>query len=282
MKQTISVLIPVYNRKHLVTEAVDSALSQDYPSFEVVVSDNYSTDGTWEECQRLYGDDPRVLLIRNSENLGPVPNWLSAAKAARGTYVKFLFSDDLLLPDCLSSLSSFLHKDVGFAYSACLIGEMVSGSKYSFPPPAPFGGEFQRLSSILGLFLYASSAGSSVPVSPGSAIFRRDLVISSLQNSIRNPASPESLLTGAGPDLNLFLDALKSHPRFIAVRRPLCFFRAHSGSFTIGDSRLSVAKGYAAALHSFYYQQPLVYRQFFRLSGSVRSLCRSAKSLLLR
>ncbi len=150
MKQRISVLIPVYNRKDLVVEAVNSALCQDYPSLEVVVSDNCSTDGTWEECLRLYGDDPRVLLVRNSENLGPVPNWLVAAKAAHGAYVKFLFSDDLLLPGCLSELSSCMSDDVGFAYSACLIGESVGDSKSSYLPPSPWGGCTQRLSAVFG------------------------------------------------------------------------------------------------------------------------------------
>jgi glycosyltransferase involved in cell wall biosynthesis len=274
MKQTISVLIPVYNRKHLVTEAVSSALSQDYPSLEVVISDNCSTDGTWDECLRLYGDNPRVLLVRNSENLGPVPNWLVAAKAARGTYVKFLFSDDLLLPGCLSELSSCLSDDVGFVYSACLTGESVGNSKCSYLPPNPWGGRTQRLSAKFGLLLYAAFAGSRVPVSPGSAIFRRKDAISSLENSICRPASHEALLTGAGPDLNLFLDALNAYPAFVAIRRPLCFFRSHPGSFTTGNLRPSVLMGYSSALLAFFGAQPIIYRCVLNIFASLRALRR--------
>ena len=97
----VSIIIPVYNRKKLVVESVESALIQGYGNFEVVISDNCSNDGTWEECIRRYESDPRVVLVRNSENIGPVPNWLAAALAASGDYVKILFSDDLLLDGCL-------------------------------------------------------------------------------------------------------------------------------------------------------------------------------------
>ena len=51
---------------------VDSALSQDYLDLEVIVSDNCSTDGTWELCWRLYSDHPKVKLCRNASNVGPV------------------------------------------------------------------------------------------------------------------------------------------------------------------------------------------------------------------
>ena len=62
--------------------------------------------------------------------------------------------------------------------------------------------------------LYAVLAGSRVPVSPGSAIFRTSDVVNSLSNSIENPSSPESLITGAGPDVRLFLDALSNFPYY--------------------------------------------------------------------
>lgn len=114
----VSILVPVYNRVGMINACVNSALSQDYPELEVIISDNCSTDGTWELCCHSYRDHPKVNLLRNASNLGPVPNWLNAARAATGHYVKFLFSDDLLLGGCIRALVAQLDADTGFAYSA--------------------------------------------------------------------------------------------------------------------------------------------------------------------
>ena len=70
IKPKVSILIPVYNRVDMIKDCVDSALSQDYPNTEVIISDNCSTDGTWELCCRLYADHPKVNLYRSISNLG--------------------------------------------------------------------------------------------------------------------------------------------------------------------------------------------------------------------
>ena len=53
----VSILIPVYNRVDMIRDCIDSALSQDYLDLEVIVSDNCSTDGTWELCCRFYAEN---------------------------------------------------------------------------------------------------------------------------------------------------------------------------------------------------------------------------------
>lgn len=277
----VSILIPVFNRRQLVIEAIDSALNQDHPSFEVIVSDNCSTDGTWEECIERFQDNPRVVLWRNAENLGPVPNWLVAANLARGAYVKFLFSDDLLLPGSLKLLASNLLPGVGFVYSSCLIGETLEKAKLAYLPPLPFwaNANTHRISSFIGLFLYATFPGSKIPVSPGAAIFERDFVVRSLERSISLPSSPYALLTGAGPDVRLFLDALTKYPSFVALRYPTCYFRSHVGSFSVGKHRKNVQSGYRAEFSSFYSSRPagfFIYRLFLTL----RYYLYSARSLI--
>jgi glycosyltransferase involved in cell wall biosynthesis len=90
----VSIVIPTYNRGPLVLQTVASALSQDYDAIEVIVVDDGSTDGT---AQRLREECPgiRVLEIENSER-GAARN--RGAEQARGSFIAFLDSDDLLEP----------------------------------------------------------------------------------------------------------------------------------------------------------------------------------------
>ncbi len=95
----VSVLIPVHNRRDLVGHAIRSALEQEVDGLEVVVSDNASTDGTWEAVQAIR--DPRLRSFRNPANLGMFPNFDRCAAQARGRYSVFLCSDDWLQPGFL-------------------------------------------------------------------------------------------------------------------------------------------------------------------------------------
>lgn len=91
----LSIMIPTYNQAPFIEEAIRSALAQDYPDFEVVVSDDASTDGTFETACRIL--DPRVRCFRNSVNLGRVGNYRHTLyNLARGEWVMNLDGDDYL------------------------------------------------------------------------------------------------------------------------------------------------------------------------------------------
>jgi glycosyltransferase involved in cell wall biosynthesis len=93
----ISVLIPTYNRVNYLVEAIESALAQDYPNFEVLVSDNASTDGT-EERVRKYFSDPRFRYYRNEINLGSGPNYRKLLyEYAAGEWGHYLTDDDYFI-----------------------------------------------------------------------------------------------------------------------------------------------------------------------------------------
>jgi hypothetical protein len=96
----VSVLIPVFNRRELVGDAVRSALAQEIDGLEIVVVDNCSDDGTWELLQQFR--DPRLRCLRNEKNVGLFGNFNRCAAQARGDYAIFLCSDDRLLPGFLS------------------------------------------------------------------------------------------------------------------------------------------------------------------------------------
>lgn len=98
----VSIIIPCYNQAHFVRDALDSALAQDYPAFEVILVNDGSTDDL-EAQVAGYRADARVRMIAQ-ENRG-----LSAARnrgiqESRGDFVKFLDSDDWLAPTALTRL----------------------------------------------------------------------------------------------------------------------------------------------------------------------------------
>jgi len=99
----ISIIIPVYNRKDLVQEAVQSALKQSYRAVEVVVVDDASDDGSYDVLKRFL---PVIVLLRHEHNRGQSAARNTGIKACKGRYVLFLDSDDTLEPDAIEVLWS--------------------------------------------------------------------------------------------------------------------------------------------------------------------------------
>lgn len=100
MNPTVSVIIPTYNRAHLVSRAVRSVLNQTYQDFELVVVDDASTDNT-EEVVKGFNDD-RIRYFRHSENKGPAAARNTGIEAAKGAFIAFLDDDDEWLPHHLA------------------------------------------------------------------------------------------------------------------------------------------------------------------------------------
>lgn len=97
----VSVVIPTYNRREFAIEAVSSVLAQSFSSFEMIVVDDGSTDGT-ADCLRERFDDPRVLiLVRERGGVSAARN--RGAEAARAPWLAFLDSDDLWQPEKLTN-----------------------------------------------------------------------------------------------------------------------------------------------------------------------------------
>lgn len=103
-----SIVIPTYNRVHDVMFALRCLLRQTYTNFEVVISDNASTDDTQSAIKKI--DDPRIRYFRNRQNIGLIGNQIKALHYARGTYV-FLHGDDDFLPyaDSLAHIRSEIY-----------------------------------------------------------------------------------------------------------------------------------------------------------------------------
>jgi glycosyltransferase involved in cell wall biosynthesis len=96
---TISVIIPTYNRAHLLKKSIDSVLNQTYANLEVIVIDDNSSDNTDEVLNRY--NDERIRYIKNKVNRGASDARNQGIEIARGEYLTFLDSDDELFVDKL-------------------------------------------------------------------------------------------------------------------------------------------------------------------------------------
>jgi glycosyltransferase involved in cell wall biosynthesis len=113
----VSVCIAVYNCERYIGQAIDSILGQTLGDFELVIADNASTDGT-VAVVRSY-DDPRIRLIQNERNIGPVANFDLVMRAGVGKYLKLVGADDLLYPTCLEKQVAVMEADPGLSLTAC-------------------------------------------------------------------------------------------------------------------------------------------------------------------
>ena len=110
----LSVGLPVYNGECYLAKSIDSLLGQSFTDFELIISDNASTDGTEEICRRYAAKDPRIRYVRQPRNIGAVPNHNFVLREARGEYFKWAAHDDVygrdLLARCVAALDE--HPDV--------------------------------------------------------------------------------------------------------------------------------------------------------------------------
>jgi len=98
----ISVILPTYNRAHLMPRAVQSVLNQTYKNFELIIVDDGSNDHTPEIAKAF--NDQRIVYVRHKENKGVTASYNTGLRLARGKYVAFLGDDDELLSDALKTV----------------------------------------------------------------------------------------------------------------------------------------------------------------------------------
>lgn len=97
-KPLVSIGMPVYNGDKSIREALDSLLAQDYENFELIISDNVSTDRTAEICQEYLAKDKRIRYYLNETNLGAVRNFNRVFELSTGKYFAWAAHDDLWDP----------------------------------------------------------------------------------------------------------------------------------------------------------------------------------------
>lgn len=104
----VSVVMTAYNRERYIAAAIESVLAQTFEAFELVIVDDRSTDGTLAIARQYEARDRRVHVAANEHNLGQFPNRNHAASLARGRFLKYHDSDDLMYPHCLATMVAAL------------------------------------------------------------------------------------------------------------------------------------------------------------------------------
>lgn len=123
----VSIGLPVYNGERYLDEAIRSVLDQSYIDFELLISDNASTDGTEEICRSAAASDPRVVYLRNDENLGAAPNYNRLVDLSNGEYFKWIAHDDGCAPEFLEQCVRVLDNEpeVVICYSKTILLDEV-------------------------------------------------------------------------------------------------------------------------------------------------------------
>ena len=125
---SISVGVPVFNGAATIEQVLEGLRAQTFRDFEIIISDNCSTDETGDICERFTRSDDRVTYFRQPENIGPAKNFEFLLSKARGRYFLFAAADDFRSPDFLEINFSFLEGNATFVASTCP-DRLVGGSE---------------------------------------------------------------------------------------------------------------------------------------------------------
>ena len=117
MKPLVSIIMLSFNNVQFVKAAIESVLKQTYDHWELVISDDLSSDGSWELIQKLSERDERIKIYQPSDNLGIVKNRLFAFTKTIGELVCHLDGDDELYPYSLETMVDYLKPDIALAQS---------------------------------------------------------------------------------------------------------------------------------------------------------------------
>ncbi|NQT22679.1 MAG: glycosyltransferase [Candidatus Omnitrophica bacterium] len=108
MNDLISIVMPLFNCAAFVKEALESVVCQTYSNWEMLITDDGSTDSSADIVQCYVEKDKRITLLRSNERFGPATSRNRAIKEARGRYIALLDSDDVWLPEKLKKQLDFM------------------------------------------------------------------------------------------------------------------------------------------------------------------------------
>ncbi len=130
-KPRVSIGLPVYNGEKYLREAIDSILAQTYTDFELIISDNASTDRTPEISISYANKDPRIRYFRNEINQGAAWNFNRVFELSVGEYFKWAAHDDLLDPEFLLKCVEILDQDPSVVLCYSKVRKIDENGKFS-------------------------------------------------------------------------------------------------------------------------------------------------------
>ena len=225
----VSVLMTVYNREEYLAEAIQSVLNSTFTDFELIIVDDRSKDRSVEIAAGFRDRDPRIQLHVNPRNLGDYGNRMQAASLARGTYLKYVDSDDVIYPHGIKVMVRNMERH---PEAALAIAHSLPEEDRPYPVLLTPEESYRRH------FLQRGCFGCG----PGGAIIRRDVFES------RGGFRPE---WGVLADLEFWQRVAAVYP--ILLQQPaLTWWRKHEGQeYRIGNAaKVYLERGYELAMRS--------------------------------
>jgi glycosyltransferase involved in cell wall biosynthesis len=149
----VSICLPVYNGEAYLGDAIRSIYEQTFEDFEVVISDNASTDGTQVLCREAVRHDSRIRYFRGDTNRGLAWNWNRAFELATGRYLLWFSHDDLMAPDYIRRCVEEIQQDADtllcFTNSYYIDGEGKVMQRMDFMNPGAAETPSERFHHIL-------------------------------------------------------------------------------------------------------------------------------------
>ena len=155
----ITIGIPVYNGEKFLVEKISSILNLGYDNFELIISDNGSTDSTKKICEEFASKDERIRFFCQEENLGPNWNFDFILKKAKGKYFMWTAVDDKILPGFIEKNISVLEGNDGVV---CSISQVKPyGKKTEFLSEKKTVGFFRKIKTLFDTGNYQILDGDS-------------------------------------------------------------------------------------------------------------------------
>ena len=212
-KPLVTIGVPVYNADKFLEETLDSLLAQTFEDFEIIISDNASTDSTESICQAYMAKDSRIRYVRNESNLGAAFNYNQTFELSSTKYFKWAAADDLCAPQYLEKCVLVLERrpEIILCYSRTIvINEHGQVMKKAIPGPD------LDLPSITTRFHHGI-----IHISHCNAIF--GLVRSDILRKTR-------LIESYTPSDKVLLEELTLHGHFFELPAYLFFRRKHAAA----------------------------------------------------
>jgi len=234
----VSIIIPTYNRRELLQDAVASCLAQTYTNIEIVIIDDGSNDGTTDMvAARLLGDWARKVVYHRKPNGGTSSAKNVGIKQARGEYIQFLDSDDILRPEKISRQMDAVQV-AGGAVDCCVCTGRIGDKDTGWDKARQIG----ELCSDVATYIRRQCERSVHIMHTEAPLWRRDFLTT-------NKGWREDLIVAE--EWEYYIRLLAKQPRLTTVPDELFFVRSHKGAQLSDDFwRLSHSFSFYRAIRS--------------------------------
>jgi glycosyltransferase involved in cell wall biosynthesis len=255
MNPSCTILIPTWNRGDYLLRALESALAQGDFVEKIIVMDNKSDYEFQKYLNVARSLSTKISIYVQPVNVGATSNWLSGLRKVNTEWVKILFSDDFLEPNCLERMFLF-QEEFDLDVLVCCAFGLVNGLSYEFyNHPKMVSGNFTNIAE--------SVADRIFPVSPTAALLRTMDAISELEELYTHP---KLLKSAIGPDLLMIYGPVARGNRFGFLDERLVTMFGDGKNISSQQENLLAGYYAEAFLHlTAKYQIDIVWRLRFRL-----------------